>query len=191
MASNHLEQLVAEWLEYRGYFVRRNVLVGRRAKGGYECELDVVAFNPHNQDLLHVEASMDALKWTARNDRYGRKFELGRKYVPSLFKGLSIPKKLRQLALVGFGSKKNRTETGGGQIVLLADLLLEILGDLQARPMHSQAVPEQFALLRTLQCVADSKKRIWTGLESGAAISVVALSTEPKAGLATPGAPCA
>ena len=46
MAANYLEQLVAEWLEYQGYFVRRNVLVGKRAAGGYECELDVVAFNP-------------------------------------------------------------------------------------------------------------------------------------------------
>ena len=44
MAINFLEQLIAEWYEYRGYFVRRNVLVGRRLKGGYECELDIVAF---------------------------------------------------------------------------------------------------------------------------------------------------
>jgi len=45
---NHLEQLVTEWYEYRGYFVRRNVQVGPRLKGEYECELDVVAFHPHN-----------------------------------------------------------------------------------------------------------------------------------------------
>lgn len=45
MANNHLEQLVAEWYEHSGYFVRRNVLVGLRRNGGYECELDVVAFN--------------------------------------------------------------------------------------------------------------------------------------------------
>ena len=36
MASNFLEELVAEWYEYKGYFVRRNVRVGPRAKGGYE-----------------------------------------------------------------------------------------------------------------------------------------------------------
>ncbi|MDB5072672.1 MAG: hypothetical protein JWM87_3783 [Candidatus Eremiobacteraeota bacterium] len=43
---NFLEQLVAEWYEYRGYFVRRNVLVGRRSQGGQDGELDIVAFNP-------------------------------------------------------------------------------------------------------------------------------------------------
>jgi hypothetical protein len=26
--ANHLEQLVAKWLEFKGYFVRRNVKVG-------------------------------------------------------------------------------------------------------------------------------------------------------------------
>ena len=41
---NFLEQLVREWYEYQGYFVRQNVNVGKRAKGGYECELDIVAF---------------------------------------------------------------------------------------------------------------------------------------------------
>lgn len=58
MAHNYLEQLVAEWYEYQGYFVRRNILVGKRDKGGHECELDVVAFNPETQHLVHVEPSM-------------------------------------------------------------------------------------------------------------------------------------
>ncbi len=37
--ANFLEQLVAEWYEHQGYFVRRNVQVGKRTKGGYEGEL--------------------------------------------------------------------------------------------------------------------------------------------------------
>src|SRR5690349_2182454 len=43
---NFLEQLVAEWYEFQGYFVRRNVRVGPRAGGGHAGELDVVAFHP-------------------------------------------------------------------------------------------------------------------------------------------------
>lgn len=39
MANSHLEQMVAEWYEYQGYFIRRNVLVGRRDRGGFESEL--------------------------------------------------------------------------------------------------------------------------------------------------------
>lgn len=57
---NFLEQLVAEWYEFRGYFVRRNVRVGPLVKGGHESELDVVAFHPEKKRLVHVEPSMDA-----------------------------------------------------------------------------------------------------------------------------------
>ncbi len=39
---NHLEQLVAEWLQFNGYYVRVSVQVGPRPKGGFEGELDVV-----------------------------------------------------------------------------------------------------------------------------------------------------
>ena len=40
MADNYLEQLVAEWYEYKGYFVKKNLWVGKLSSGGYECELD-------------------------------------------------------------------------------------------------------------------------------------------------------
>ena len=75
---NHLEELVSEWLGYRGYFVRRNVLVGKRAKGGYECELDVVAFHPGLRRLVHVEPSLDAHSWKKRAARFAKKFAAGR-----------------------------------------------------------------------------------------------------------------
>ena len=51
MPGNHLESLVAEWYEFRGYFVRRNVPVGKRPKGGYDCELDIVAFHPEQKSF--------------------------------------------------------------------------------------------------------------------------------------------
>ena len=52
MASNHLEQLVAEWYEIQDFFVKRNIKVGKRAQGGYECELDIVAFHPELKKLF-------------------------------------------------------------------------------------------------------------------------------------------
>ena len=69
MASNYLEQLLAEWYEFRAYFVRRNVLVGKRARGGYDCELDIVAFNPVTKHLVHLEPSMDTYSWDRREER--------------------------------------------------------------------------------------------------------------------------
>ena len=54
---NHLEQLVAEWLQYNKYFVRVSVQVGPRPRGGFEGELDVVGINlakPHIQFMSNV-----------------------------------------------------------------------------------------------------------------------------------------
>jgi hypothetical protein len=99
---NHLEQLVAEWYEYRGYFVRRNVQVGKRDKGGYDCELDVVAFHPEKQHLVHVEPSMDAHTWVKREERFAKKFSVGCSHIPALFKGIVLPWLFRSLSLACF-----------------------------------------------------------------------------------------
>jgi hypothetical protein len=75
---NFLEQLVAEWYEINGYFVRRNVRVGKLAHGGHEGELDVVAFHPEQKRLVHIESSMDGDTWDRREERFVRKFRVGR-----------------------------------------------------------------------------------------------------------------
>ena len=99
MANNYLEQLTAEWYEYQGYFVRRNVRAGKLPKGGYECELGVVAINPESEHLVHIEASMDAWSWKEREKNYVKKFQAGKKHIPGLFKGLNVPSKIDQIAL--------------------------------------------------------------------------------------------
>ncbi len=157
MSHNHLEQLVAEWYEFNGYFIRRNVLVGPLEKGGFECELDVVAFNPEKKHLVHIEPSMDANSWVGRDERYCKKFKAGKKYIPDLFKGLEILKQIEQIALLGFAGKNENYKTcGGGKVVLVRELLEEILKSVRSKSEKKyQAIPEQFPLLRTLQLVVD------------------------------------
>ena len=46
------EETNCMWDEFQGYFIRRNILVGKRTKGGYECELDIVAFNPLTKHFI-------------------------------------------------------------------------------------------------------------------------------------------
>lgn len=148
---NFLEQLCAEWLEYSGYFVRRNVHVGKRAGGGFECELDVVALHAGTGHLVHVEPSMDADSWEKREHRYEKKFEAGRKYIPALFTGITLPNEIDQVALFGLGSRKGRETLASGRVMLASDLVAEITATLRERRTASQAVPEQFVCLRTLQ----------------------------------------
>ncbi len=154
MAHNFLEQLVAEWYEYQGYFIRRNIWVGKRAKGGYECELDIIAFHPEKKHLVQIEPSMDAASWDEREKRYKKKFEAGKKYIPELFKGLDIPKKIEQIAVLVFASKQNRDTVGGGKLILISELLKDVFTELRSRSIYSEMVSEQFAILRGLQFVA-------------------------------------
>ena len=160
MANNFLEQLIAEWYELQGYFIRKNLLVGRRPKGGYECELDVVAFHPGKGHLIQVEASMDAASWSEREKRFEKKFEAGKKYIPELFKDLGIPQHIDQIAVLVFASKQNRDTLAGGRIMLGNELLEEIFADLQHRSIYSRTIPEQFPILRALQFVAQYRKAV-------------------------------
>lgn len=154
MAGNHLESLVAEWYEFRGYFVRRNVQVGKRPKGGYECELDIVAFSPETQSLVHVEPSLDADSWSEREARYEKKFKAGRTYIPDLFPGMPIPEHIEQIALFVFGGGKHRTHIAGGRVVFIREFMAEVLAGIRHRKVDSSAIPEQLSLLRTLQFAA-------------------------------------
>ncbi len=159
---NHLEQLVSEWYEYQGYFVRRNVHVGRRTNGGWECELDVIAFNPTKKHLVHIEPSMDANSWPKREKRYAKKFEAGRKYIPELFVGIEIPDHIEQIALFGIGSKTNNHVLAGGHVWLASDLLLQITSTLRKLRIEKAAVSQQFPLLRTIQFVCHHENLLFT-----------------------------
>ncbi len=155
MASNFLEQLVAEWYEYQGYFVRRNVRVGKLRRGGYECELDVVAFNPERKHLVQIEPSMDADSWSKREIRYKKKFEAGRRHIPRLFQGLDLPSRIEQIALLGFAGRKHPASVGGGKVVVVAELLREVLRKISSTSLVYSAIPEQFLILRTVQLITD------------------------------------
>lgn len=164
MAANHLEQLVAEWYEYKGYFIRRNVKVGRRPRGGYECELDIVAFHPHEKHLIHIEPSLDTNSWAERERRYKKKFTAGKKFIPAIFKGLDIPKEIEQVALFAYGSGTTHKTLAGGRVMLVSDLLREIFVELKSKSILTNIIDEQKPLLRTLQFVAEYRKNIFDKL---------------------------
>jgi hypothetical protein len=152
--ANHLEQLVGEWLEHRGYFVRRNVKVGKRAKGGHAGELDIVAYHPETKHLLHIEPSLDSSPWKRREERYAKKFEAGRKYArKEVFPWLRSNHRIEQWAIL-CASGANHETLGGGEVIpvgrfyrLLVDYVRELGGPATA------AVPEIYPLLRTIQSV--------------------------------------
>ena len=163
VAGNHLESLVAEWYELRGYFIRRNVKVGKRPNGGHECELDVVGFHPEQRSLVQIEPSLDAHNWTKREARYKKKFDAGRKYIPGLFPGMAVPKHIDQIALFVYGGGKSRERIAGGRVVFIRDFMAEIRASIRHRRVARAAIPEGLPLLRTLQFAAEYWEEKKTG----------------------------
>ena len=152
---NFLEQLVAEWYEFNGYFVRRNVRVGPRARGGFEGELDIVAIHPARKHLVHVEPSMDADRWDEREGKFRRKFAAGKRYIPELFAGIALPAEIEQTALLVTGGAANRSTIGGGRLMMIQELMDQIRTQLVGRRVDKAAIPEQYVILRALQFAAN------------------------------------
>src|SRR5690348_723440 len=141
--ANFLEQFVAEWYEYHGYYVRRNVKVGRLGHGGFEGELDVVAFHPDKPHLVHVEASTDAASWEHRETRFRKKFETGKKYIRDLFAGFDLPPDPDQIALLVIASDVRHTKIGGATVLPLKRFMETIRAELADQSHSTKAVPEQ------------------------------------------------
>lgn len=154
MAGNHLEDLVAEWYQFQGYFVRRNVQVGKRPAGGYECELDIVAFHPETRRLVHVEPSLDTQSWEKRRIRYAKKFKAGRSHIPALFPGIRLPRSLEQVALFAYGGRADAHDLDGARVVFIREFMLQVLAAVRQLKLAKAAVPEEYPLLRSLQFAA-------------------------------------
>lgn len=161
MAGNYLELLAAEWYEYQGYFVRRNVPVGPD-DAPPEAELAMVAVHPGEARMVHLEPSMDAHSWAAREKRYGPKFDAGRRHLPRLM-GRHRRSELEQIALIGLGSRANHPELGGARVLTLTDLLVGILEAFKAG-QGAGPVPRQYPILRTLQFVVDNRRAVAAAL---------------------------
>lgn len=149
---SHLESLIAEYLDWQGYIVKRNLKVGRLTHGGWEMELDIIGYDPHSGDLVHYEPSIDAHSWDKREERYAKKFKAGRKFILSeVFSWLPKNTKIRQIA-VFISHPKGRDSIGGGTITSVDELMAEIRAKVTANGIMSKnAIPELYPLLRTVQ----------------------------------------
>lgn len=147
----HLEQLIGEYYDWLGFLVKRNVKVGKRTMGGYDMELDIIAYHPSEMRLVHVEASLDAHSWTKREERYIKKFQMGEKYILSeVFTWLPPGTAIERIAV--FPSIAGRETLAGAQLKSIDGFMQEVKAKIaNGRVMAKEAIPEQYPLLRTIQ----------------------------------------
>jgi hypothetical protein len=149
---NHLEKLIRQYYEWRGYLVRGNVKVGKLAHGGWAGELDVVAYHPSNRHLVQIEPSLDAHRWEKRETRFKKKFELGKKYIcKEVFPWLKANTPIEQIAILNTASKR---EIGGGRVISVDEMMRKIKEEVSEQGiMAKNAIPEEYDLLRSIQMV--------------------------------------
>jgi hypothetical protein len=153
---NHLEQTLSEWLEWKGYFLRKNVKVGALAHGGHAGELDILALHPRTGHLLHIECSIDSNDWKTREKKFQRKFRTGlERAITEVFSWLPKETRLEQWAIL-WASDANRKEIGGGKIIPIWSVFETITDEIRefdAAHKSNQLIPETYPILRTIQLV--------------------------------------
>ena len=147
---NHLENLIRQYYEWKGYIVRSNIKVGRLSHGGWEGELDVVAFHPETKHLIHLEPSIDANTWEKRKERFSKKFKAGKKYIcKEVFTWLPSDMPIEQVAVLITSTHK---KLGGGEVISIDEFAQKVISDVETQgKMRKNAIPEHFDLLRTIQ----------------------------------------
>lgn len=159
--ANHLEDLICQYYDWKGCTVKRNVKVGRRARGGYDGELDVLVYDHETNKVLHYEPSTDATPWMKREAKYKRKFDAGKKYIRAVFPWLPPDFRLEQIA-VFFNVPEKRRSFVGGIAISIDALVGMICEEIRGRGrVGKNAIPEQYDLLRMAQLVICGYVKPW------------------------------
>ena len=96
-----------------------------------------------------------------------KKFRVGRKYIPELFKGLEIPQEIEQVCLLGFGSNINHPYLAGGKVITVSEFLSKIMQEIGKSNMHKKTMSDGHHILRTLQFITQNKSMFSELLKNG------------------------
>ena len=153
-ASNFLEELVAEWYDFKGFFVKTNIPYGIGARGGIKGEIDILAYNPKDKCICHIEVSSDSDSWDNRIEKFKKRFNHA-----SAFYDKILPfnyEQVKKIAILSFGEplSKNRElfeQSTKARLITLTAFFREIKSTLENIDPNKQAIPESYLLLRTIQ----------------------------------------
>ncbi len=152
---NFLEQLTAEWYEYRGYFCRTNIRFGETGHGGHIGEMDVIAYHPKTKEFIHIECSTDAWSWEEKRKVFTKKFQNAEKYYEEVFS--FNKKRIKKIAITGFSVPRQNPEKtmdlgNGIKIILIPEFVSSIAEELsKINPWNCAIDESSYPLLRSIQ----------------------------------------
>lgn len=148
---NFLEQIAAEWYDTKGYFVRTNTKANRRPNGGWDNELDVLAYSPGQKHLVHVESSWDADTWAEREQRFTtRKFVFSHEQYEAFVGAVIVS--VQRRAIVGTSQRPPTTSWADGiEVCTVPQFIQEVAAGLRGRHPLRDVIPETSPCLRAMQ----------------------------------------
>ncbi|WP_051275660.1 hypothetical protein [Aestuariibacter salexigens] len=150
---NFLESLTAEWYGYQGYFVRTNIKANRRSNGGYNNEIDILAYMPSTGELVHAETSWDAMTWERREERYiSKKFIFTNEQYAEIVG--SVPSTIKKRAIIGTSRTQPKEIWGDDiEVTTVPNFISEITNGLKGKHPMREVIPETYPCLRSFQFV--------------------------------------
>lgn len=148
---NVLEEIVAEWREYTGHFVRRNVRVTKLSHGGYGGELDILAYDPKTKTLEHWEPSSAAKTTAVWQAHYAKKFQAQESTYREV---IPLPiRTVRKIAVFKYTKKRGDAVElpPGVEHMTIPSVMRQIRALLLTQDPLKKAIPEGFPLLRGMQ----------------------------------------
>jgi len=149
---NFLEQLAAEWYNYQNYFVRTNVRTEKLPHGGHSGEMDVLAYEPHTRELIHIETSSDAWPLKKREEVMRQKMRWSHEQYERAL-GVDVGK-VRKIAVCGPSISSDGLRWGDIEVISISEFIRSIHAVVSKTPYMRSAVPEKYPLLRTMQITA-------------------------------------
>ncbi len=162
MYQNFLEELIYEYLDFKGCFVKRNIKLRKRKKGGFDREIDILALDTRNCIVYHIETSFATNKsWDQTIEDFKRKkFDIKKKEYAQLVglktNKIQIIKVAILLNVPKQKEERNRFKKETKSILYSVEEIIkeikEYITSCFENPLK-EAIPEKYPLLRTIQFI--------------------------------------
>lgn len=101
--------------------------------------MDIVAYDPTTNHLVHIEPSVDAHSWDKREKRFTKKFEAGKDHIKvDVFPWLQEKDVEIEPIAVLISHPAGRDELASGTIISIDEMIKKIKAEVQAQGLGSK-----------------------------------------------------
>lgn len=151
--KNFIKDLVCEYYEFVGFFIRRNIPIGSSRIEG-QTTIDVLAYHYSEHILFHIEKMLDGNSWDEKIVLMSDKFGMGELYYSNYVNVNNL--QIQRVTITGINeidlekAKKFERETNS-KLLNIKEFMKHIKAELQKYDPFTQVIPESFPLLRAIQ----------------------------------------